>query len=343
MATDDVSAFLARGAELENVRWEARARESDAAPPRASNPADPAYCGWEDVDDGPADDDPSWAAFEPHEEAAGGGRGKVVAGGKKLTKAQREKLRDEKQLQEARESIRKRGWTENEVKWRSWLARRGRDVMVNDWNLKDYIDGECTPPSRDPFWLNANEVELPDYEAGNDGENEDPEPVVTNLMGDELKNAYQPPRQPVLQPLWWEVDGEALVRDTLGRKTEAYTWRQSTSMVYLEVKVPEGTSARELRVSMRPNHLRVAIGSEVVLDEELYMRIYVGSNADDNSSIWELQDRRCLVFHLVKWHRLEAGNVRDASRTWWRQCFVSEPPFEAEVPAGRYYEEKEHR
>ena len=155
---------------------------------------------------------------------------------------------------------------------------------------------------------------------------------------------HQPARQPVLRPLWWDVDGDALVRDTLGRKCEAYTWRQSTSMVYLEVKVPEGTSARELRVSMRPTHLRVAIGGEApILDEELYMRIYVGSNADDNSSIWELQDRRCVVFHLVKWHRLEAGNVRDASRTWWRRCFASEPPFEAEVPAGRYYEERERR
>ena len=29
--------------------------------------------------------------------------------------------------------------------------------MVHDWNLYQYIDGECIPPSRDPFWLNANE------------------------------------------------------------------------------------------------------------------------------------------------------------------------------------------
>ena len=38
--------------------------------------------------------------------------------------------------------------------------------MVHDWNLYQYIDGECIPPSRDPFWLNANEKPMPDYEAG---------------------------------------------------------------------------------------------------------------------------------------------------------------------------------
>ena len=37
---------------------------------------------------------------------------------------------------------------------------------------------------------------------------------------------------------------------------------------------------------------------------------------------------RVVVFHLTKWHRLAAGNVRDASRTWWPRAFVSEPPFQ---------------
>ena len=95
---------------------------------------------------------------------------KVVASNRRLSKEEREKLTDEQQLAEARESIRKRGWSEGEVKWRAWLATRGHDVQVNDWNLHKYVDGECIPPSRDPFWLNANEKELPDYEAGNDGE-----------------------------------------------------------------------------------------------------------------------------------------------------------------------------
>ena len=51
-----------------------------------------------------------------------------------------------------------------------------------------------------------------------------------------------------------------------------------------------------------------------IFDEQLYMKIYVGGPADDEASIWELQDKRVVVFNLVKWHRLSAGNVRDTSR-----------------------------
>ena len=351
-----VDEFVHYRGELQNVRWEEsplagsarwialRAVAGSGAPAPAGGSGGGFSCGWDDVDDGPAEDDPSWHAFDELRDAEETS-GKPGAGGRKLTRKEREKKRDEEQLREARESIRKRGWTENEVKWRSWLARRGHDVMVNDWNLYRHIDGECTPPSRDPFWLNANDKPLPDYEAGNDGPNEEAEPPMTNLMGEVIKPKYEPPRIRTLPALWSDVDGARLAEECLGRKAEAYCWRQTTSMVYLEVRVPEGTPARDLRVEMRPSHLRVSVGSAApLLDEELHMRIYVGSNADDQSSVWELQDRRCLVFHLVKWHRLEAGNVRDASRTWWRQCFASEEPFENKVPTNAYYDtRKEER
>jgi len=343
-----VEAFInSHGTTLDNVRWgkiEAGAR-AKALASRATNPMDLAFCSWEDIDDGPDEDDSSWRAFDPPEADDSSPERKVnTYHGKKLTKAQREKVRDEEQMREARESIRKRGWTENEVKWRSWLARRGHDVMVHDWNLKSYIDGECIPPSRDPFWLNSNENMMPDYDAGNDGENEDPEPVLTNLMGETIQSKYAAPRQRVLKPLWHDIDGDQLVKDALGRLSETFYWRQTTSMVYIEFKIPEGTSARDLRVEMHPTRLVVTLGhDERLLDAELNMRIYVGSNADDNSSIWELQDKRCIVFHLVKWHRLEAGNVRDQSRTWWNRAFATEEPFENDAPTGAYYEAKERR
>jgi len=351
----DVDEFLAFRGELDGIRWDETPKDSkrtaalmaggqDGPEERASDLSDPAYCGWDDLNEGPADTDPSWEGFVPHDQAEEKSVGKMIQGGKKLTKAQREKLKNEEQMREARESIRKRGWTDNEVKWLSWLARRGHDVMVHDWNLSQYIDGECIPPSRDPFWLNSNEVDLPDYEAGNDGENEEPEPPITNLMGEVIGPKYPTTRKVVLKPLWWDVDGEQLVRDGMGRKAERYCWRQSTSQVYLEFKVPEGTSARDLRVTMRPTRVTIQIGQEAPLvDDELYMRIYVGSNGDDNSSIWELQDKRVVVFHLTKWHRLDAGNVRDASRTWWRQCLVNEEPFEQTVPTNAYYDAKEKR
>ena len=128
------------------------------------------------------------------------------------------------------------------------------------------------------------------------------------------------------------------------RKVDVYDPAlEAWSTLPAECDLPPGTSARELRVSMQPTRITVRVGSEPepLLDEELYMKIYVGSNTDDDCSIWEVQDKRVLVFHLVKWHRLAAGNVRDASRTWWRKCFVSEEPFERDVPHGDYYTEKD--
>ena len=79
---------------------------------------------WDDIDGGPPESDDSWAPFAP-KDGSGLPDGKMLAGGKKLNKEQRQKLKDAEQLAEARESIRRRGWTEGEVKWRSWLARRG--------------------------------------------------------------------------------------------------------------------------------------------------------------------------------------------------------------------------
>ena len=55
-----------------------------------------------------------------------------------------------------------------------------------------------------------------------------------------------------------------------------------------------------------------------------------------------LSTRRVVVFHLTKWHRLAAGNVRDSSRTWWRKAFNSEEGFDHMVhPHGDYYNQKD--
>jgi hypothetical protein len=345
---DGVGEFLAFRGELENINWEATPQRGKRAEALGGGPSIKAPClqeetqgfTWEDIDFGPGDSDDSWAGFTRPDDNVSDGKA-LTAGGKKLTKEQRQKLKDQEQLAEARESIRKRGWTEGEVKWRSWLARRGHDVMVNDWNLYKHIDGDCIPPSRDPFWINSNEVPLPDYEAGNDVPNEVGPMEVTTILGERIEPKWQPPRIVQLGPLWADVDGDDLVARGLGRVTENYFWKQTVGMVYVEVKVPDGTSARDLQVAIEPTRLSITINSQPFFDEELSMKIYVGSNADAETSIWELQDKRVVVFHLVKWHRLHAGNVRDSSRTWWRQCFPHEEPFELTNPHGDYYSEKD--
>ena len=337
---ESVDAFLSYRGEVE-VQWDKQHPVADV-PAVPAPPVSPAHgsCSWDDLLEGPPADDPSWAIID--EMAPVDTSRKVVRSNKRLTKEEREKLKDEAQLAEARESIRKRGWSEGEVKWRSWLATRGHDVQVNDWNLHRYVEGECIPPTRDPWFLNANDRPMPDYEAGNDDvENEEPEPEATDILSQPIQPAwrYPPPREP--KPLWSDVDEASLLEQGLGRRTERYYWRQTTSTVQLEVRLPAGTSARQLSVSMQPKRLTVRLGAEPLFDEELFMKIYVGSNTDEECSIWEVQDKRVVVFHLVKWHRLTAGNVRDASKTWWPKCLDCEEMFEMKHPHGEYYNQKE--
>lgn len=350
MDDGNVKEFLAFRGQLEGINWEQPPEKGRRAEVLSGGQSSRAPClreegqefSWEDIDEGPAESDDSWAAFHGPEGYVPDGK-ILAAGGKKLTKEQKQKMMDAEQLAEARENIRKRGWTEGEVKWRSWLARRGHDVQVNDWNLYQYIDGDCIPPSRDPFWINANEVPLPDYEAGNDVPNEVGPMEVTNILGERIEPKWKPPRVAMLGSLWADVNVAKLAEQGLGRVTDRYYWRQTTGMVFVEVKVPEGTSARELTVTIAPQRLTIRRGTAgpPLFDEELYMRIYVGSNVDVESSVWELQDKRVIIFHLVKWHRLAAGNVRDTSRTWWRQCFTHEEPFTHENPHGEYYNQKD--
>ena len=107
-----VDAFLAAPAVGPSIDWDAPA----PAPPEPK-PADP--YSWDDLDPCPSSEDPSWAAFgAAAEDAADASSGTK----KKLSAAEREKARDEQMLRDARESIRKRGWSEGEVKWRAWLA-----------------------------------------------------------------------------------------------------------------------------------------------------------------------------------------------------------------------------
>ena len=197
--------------------------------------------------------------------------------------------------------------------------------MVNDWNLYKHIDGDCIPPSRDPFWINANEVPLPDYEAGNDVPNEVGPMEVTTILGERIEPKWKPPRVVQLGPLWADVDGADLVARGLGRVCREVLLAADDRDGVRGGQGARGHVARDLQVTIEPSRLAITIGARrPFFDEELAMKIYVGSNADAETSIWEVQDKRVVVFHLVKWHRLHAGNVRDSSRTWWRQCFVRE-------------------
>ena len=61
---------------------------------------DAAEFGWEDIDEGPPESDASWAPFTP-KDYADSGKTLSSYGGKKLSKEERQKLKDKEQLQQA--------------------------------------------------------------------------------------------------------------------------------------------------------------------------------------------------------------------------------------------------
>ena len=68
------------------------------------------------------------------------------------------------------------------------------------------------------------------------------------------------------------------------------------------------------------------------------MKIYVGSKVDNESSVWELQDKRVVIFHLVKWYRLGAGNGATRAHGGGGASLRGALPHEH--PHGDYYQQK---
>ena len=114
-------------------------------------------------------------------------------------------------------------------------------------------------------------------------------------MGEVIGPKHAPPRILHLPELWADVKAGELEAAELGRSGRAV----HVAAVVQNVRLGAGAAGDVLRVTMEPSRLAVQVGTgPPILDEALYMRIYVGSNADDDVSIWEVQDRRVVVFHL---------------------------------------------
>lgn len=59
-------------------------------------------------------------------------------------------------------------------------------------------------------------------------------------------------------------------------------WGQTIEEVFVEVNVPEGTRARDVRCSIHPRRITVKVGGEEVIEGRLYGTVLV----DD--SVWTL-------------------------------------------------------
>ena len=101
----DVKQFLAFRGQLEGLNWEAPVQKGRRAELLSGGPSVRAPClrdevdsfSWEDIDEGPPETDDSWTAFGPPEGSIPDG--KLLAGGKKLTREQKQKMKDPPDLE----------------------------------------------------------------------------------------------------------------------------------------------------------------------------------------------------------------------------------------------------
>lgn len=71
-------------------------------------------------------------------------------------------------------------------------------------------------------------------------------------------------------------------------------WYQTMEEVYVEVNLPEGTSSKQVKVSIKPKQLQVIIKGETVIEGELSATI----KQDD--SVWTIEDKKFLRICLCK-------------------------------------------
>ena len=81
-----------------------------------------------------------------------------------------------------------------------------------------------------------------------------------------------------------------------GAKTAKYNWSQSINNVDVQVKLPKGTTSKQLIVTIKPKHLKVQIKGqpEPLIDGELCERV------KSEDSFWSVEDEEFLNFNFEK-------------------------------------------
>lgn len=81
-----------------------------------------------------------------------------------------------------------------------------------------------------------------------------------------------------------------------GAKTKKYNWSQNITEVTVQIKVPEGTTAKMLDIVMRPKHLKVKLKGEdiCIIDGDLQEKIKV------EESFWNLEDKKYVNISFEK-------------------------------------------
>ncbi|KAI1234037.1 hypothetical protein IHE44_0003747 [Lamprotornis superbus] len=78
-------------------------------------------------------------------------------------------------------------------------------------------------------------------------------------------------------------------------------WYQTLEEVFIEVRVPPGTRAKDVRCSLRSRHISLAVCGQELLQGKLF-----DSTVTDEGT-WTLEDRQMIRIVLMKTNR-DAGN-----------------------------------
>jgi len=231
------------------------------------------------------------------------------------------------------------GLTEEEIKWKAWLATRGSDVKITESNVHEYCElapaGEQAemvrpkPSGLNEFHAPAPLPENPCPEIGCTCEFETP-----FLLRRHIKAAHPPVYPPPLIEAW----DPNPIADGMGKRYQRYSWRQDTGHVVMRVPVPRFTKTADVVVKLQKNHVHVEVAnSQTMISSKLANPICV----DEFEIQWELEPAHdpYLLLHLTKFFRKEAMNCRDASETWWTRCLreTKEDRFETKRPPAEYY------
>ncbi|KAK9962904.1 hypothetical protein ABG768_006142 [Culter alburnus] len=79
------------------------------------------------------------------------------------------------------------------------------------------------------------------------------------------------------------------------------SWYQTMEEVFIEVNVPPGTSAKEIKCNIESKHIELRVKDQQIFKGKLF-----GSTVSDEAT-WTLEDKKLIQIVLMKTNR-EAGN-----------------------------------
>jgi len=94
-----------------------------------------------------------------------------------------------------------------------------------------------------------------------------------------------------------------------GADLARYNWTQTLSEIELNIPSKVRVKSRECKIEFKKNHLKVAIGNETIIDDDLQHSIKIADSS------WTLEDGKLILIHIEKINQME----------WWSKLVESDP------------------